>query len=106
MGVKNISFLILILSICNACRDEAAHKIAIDAAITEKVSRYKQKRIDDCMQACLVEATKKSDSIMILNADMWQWNDSLQRPPKMDRPARPDFRKTDSVGIKPLFDKN
>jgi hypothetical protein len=103
---KNIFFLISMLLICNACRDEAAHKAAVNAAILEKVSRYKQKRINDCIQTCLTEATLKSDSIMVLNADMWQWNDSIQRPPKMDRPARPDFKKTDSVGIKPLFNRN
>jgi hypothetical protein len=99
-----IFMVITILSV-SACKDAAAHKTAVDTAIAEKIARYKQKRINDCMQSCLTEASKKSDSIMILNADIWQWNDSISRPKKMDRPDKPNFKKIDSVAIKPLFDK-
>jgi hypothetical protein len=99
--------IFMIVSICcaTACKDEAAHKAAVDTAIAEKIERYKQKRVSDCMQSCLVEASKKSDSIMILNADIWQWDDSIRRPQKMERPEKPNFKRLDSVAIKPLFDK-
>ncbi len=100
----NIFMAVIILSFI-ACKDEAAHKAAVDIAIAEKIENYKQKRIRDCMESCLTEASKKSDSIMILNADIWQWNDSIRRPQRMDRPEKPNFKKIDSVAIKPLFDK-
>ncbi len=96
-----VGFLLLLL----ACRDEAAHQLAVKNLTDEKINAYKEKRKKDCVNAWFDEASKKADSIMILNADIWQWNDTLIRPKLMTRPDKPTFKNADSIGIKPLFEK-
>jgi hypothetical protein len=103
--MKKIYYYIAALSALS-CNQAGERQSIIDAAIREKVENFTQKRLQDQRQKELEKAIAKADSILLLNADLWQLSmDSLRaRPPRAIKPSSPNITiHVDSTPAQPLF---
>ncbi len=89
-----------------ACNQDAERQALIDAAIKVKVTDFQEKKIEEYRKKEFEDATKIADSILLLNADLWQLSmDSLgARPARVEKPKTPSVTITvDSTPVNPLF---
>jgi hypothetical protein len=103
--MKKLNFIAFVL-IFAACNKEAERQAIIDAAIKEKVSDFQEKKLIAFRKSEFEEATRLADSILLLNADLWQLSmDSLgARPARVTKPKTPTtIVPIDSTPINPLF---
>ena len=97
-----ITFVFLFL----ACNQEVERQALIDAAVKEKIADFQEKKINEYRKKEFEDATKIADSILLLNADLWQLSmDSLgARPARVVKPKTPSITiPVDSTPVNPLF---
>lgn len=103
--MKKLNFLAFVL-VFASCNKEAERQAMIDAAISVKVKEFQEKKLADFSKKEFEEATRIADSILLLNADLWQLSmDSLgARPARVTKPKTPtSFIAVDSTPVSPLF---
>ncbi len=103
--MKKLNFIAFFL-ICAACNQEAERQTIIDNAIKEKVMEFREKKMAEFSKKEFEEATHIADSILLLNADLWQLSmDSLgARPARVTKPKTPtSIISIDSTPVSPLF---
>ncbi len=88
---------------CIKKRDRQAEiEVMIQQEVKDRLASYREARIRQCQEEILEEATRRSDSIMILEALLAK--DTLSRPPRPDRPVKPEIRSLDdTTPIRPLL---
>ena len=103
--MKKLIFTVFIFLFL-ACNHEVERQTLIDAAIKEKVADFQEKKINEYRKREFEDATKIADSILLLNADLWQLSmDSLgTRPVRVEKPKIPNITiPLDSTPVNPLF---
>jgi hypothetical protein len=99
----SIGFLLCFLL---SCSQEEQRQAILQAQIQGKIEDFKSKKWDEYRQKEMETAIEKADSILLMNADLWQIPmDSLKaRPPKAVKPGVPAIKiVVDSTPVKPLF---
>jgi hypothetical protein len=103
--MRKLNFIAFFI-ICIACNEEEQRQAMIAAAVKEKVSDFQEKKIANFRKKEFEEATRIADSILLLNADLWQISmDSLgARPARVTKPKTPTtIIPIDSTPVNPLF---
>ncbi len=98
-----VFFLIFLFS---SCSQEAERQALIQATIQAKVQEFRERKQEEYRTKLFDAAVKQADSILLLNADLWQIPmDSLRaRPPRVSKPNTPKTTiSVDSTPVKPLF---
>lgn len=106
MNLKNNCYFGLCLFFLISCNQEEQRQAILQAQIQGKIEDFKVKKWEEYRQKELETAIQKADSILLMNADLWQLPiDTLRiRPPKAVKPGAPDIKTVvDSTPVKPLF---
>ena len=99
-------FLLALFTLTGGCiqeRDrEAEMRALVEQTVRDRIENYKQVRMERCREDMLVEASRRVDSIMILEATLN--SGSGAKPPRPNRPSRPDMRRLDdTLPVRPLL---
>lgn len=106
MFLKSRYYLVLLLCFVFACSQEEQRQAILQAQIQGKIEDFKSKKWEEYRQKEIETAIQRADSILLMNADLWQIPmDSLRaRPPKATKPNAPEIKTVvDSSPVKPLF---
>lgn len=98
-------FSIMIVFLLSSCTNEKLRQESIQLKIDERIAEFKRKNLASCEQQAMEKAAKKADSILLMNADLWQIRtDLIERPPIPSKPSSPQVKiRVDSSKAVPLF---
>ncbi len=100
--MKNVCFVILILTAFYGCSKPVSQEDLIETAIQIRLQQWREEQIVLCRERALMAAAEYVDSMMIVNSLDFKL-DTIPKPPKPNKPHKPYFKPTpDSLKVEEL----
>lgn len=101
-------FICFVFFCLHSCHDEDRERLVeelIQVKVKQRLDQFSRVSLQDCEKNLMNDAVRMVDSILRLNPILIKL-DSLQRPPKPDKPPKPAFAKpNETEALKPIDPK-